>query len=180
MKRLVFVAALLPSVLLAQKPRAATAAYDRVRDSTAVTFDRLKFGTPEYIGSGVTAPPLGLIVSFSDAGQTIAIPDSVELRFVRASMALPGGRGFWRYKGNRTMALLIDDSTRFSSSAVQYDTTVISGLAIENVRFHAPRATVEKLLNAHSAEGVLGDDTHFALTREDFADLRSLLAPVAR
>jgi len=176
--RTVVLALLLPLGLGAQQPAKVTSHYDRVRDSTTMELDRIGFGAPIQL-YGVPVSPIGLIVTGRTTGQASPIPDTAEFRFVHTSRAFGRGQGFWQFKDNRTLALLVDDSVRFSATAVKYDTTVVIGLAVETVVFDVPRSILKRIAGSRALDGVLGDSTRLAFTAEDLAALHSLFAPLS-
>jgi hypothetical protein len=149
-------------------------AYDRVRDETTVTFDRLVFGDTVSMGYDIRTRGIALIVSYKVPGQLARAPDSVELRFVRFGRLLPDRRAFWQYNRRRDLSLLIDDSVRMHFEAAQYDSIVLVGTTAENIRYRVAWPVFERLLKAQTAEGVLGEDTRLLFTKEQLGQLAQL------
>jgi hypothetical protein len=156
------------------RPAEVKSVYDRVRDETTVTFDRLVFGDTVYMGYDIRTRGIALIISYKVPGPLARAPDSVELRFVRFGRLLPDRRAFWQFNRRRDLSLLIDDSVRMHFEAAQYDSTVLVGTTAENIRYRVAWPIFERLLKAQAAEGVLGEDTRLPFTKEQLGQLAQL------
>lgn len=161
-----------------QRAPTVKAEYDRFRDRTTVTFDRLTFGGDVPIGYGVYAPELGLLSSYSFTGKEPASPDSVELRFVAMNVRLSDRSIHWRHAADRGLILLVGDSLRLQLGEARYDTAAIRDNGIENMRVTVPLATFLQIANASRLEGQLGR-TEFALTEEQRRALRDFAGAIA-
>ena len=148
--------------------------YDRIRDVTTVSSERIRFGRRVHMGQGVYGQRYGLLATATHPGEARRPATAAELEIVAAGVVLSSGR-YWQHARDSVLTLLLNGQTRIHVQRTAYDSTVIGGLAVENLHFAVSPSLIDSIGTATSVEGAIGDES-FAFTEAD----RRVFAAFAR